>query len=145
MTEPEMPAVKFPDRDWGDEEPAPAPVPYVLVSSRAGRGDPTEVGARNASWRSLQRAAERAGWRVRVTYALAWTADRYYLNGKIAKPAHHTHSVALRMARDGVRAVAVWWRETLMPDIPRDAWKWQFGMYGPGTKSLNSTQFKAAL
>lgn len=140
-----MPDIQFPERDWGDEAPAPEVVPYVLVSSNDGHGDPAVVGARNAGWRAVRRAAEAAGWTVRTTYALAWIADRYYLNGKIAKAAHHVHSIALRMARDGQRAVAVWRRETVMPDVPVNEWSFDFGMVRGQLGSLKSTQFKAAL
>lgn len=138
--------VIFPERDWGDAEPAPEPVPYVLVSSHDGQGDPVAVSNRSAAWRSVRKAAELAGWTVATTYALAWTADRYYLNGKIAKSAHHVHSVALRMTRGAQRAVAVWWAETIMPDVPVKGWTFDMGrvrgVLGP---SLGLNGFREAL
>lgn len=141
----EVTEVQFPERDWGDDEPAPAPVPYVLVSSRDGRGDPTEVPNRNAAWRSVVKAATAAGWTASVTYALAWTADRFYLNGKVAKQAHHTHSIAVRLRRGAQWVVGVWWGETTMPDLPVKGWSFQFGMVRGQLRSLGATEFKAAL
>jgi hypothetical protein len=136
----------MPKRKWKEDEPEPAPIPYVLVSSREGRGDPGEVGNRSAAWRSVRRAAERAGWTVTVTYALAWSADRFYLNGNLAKAAHHVHSVALRVARGAVRGFGVWWVESPTPEVPAGGWSFDSGrMRGGPPATLNLTQFKGAL
>lgn len=118
--------ITFPTRKWGDEEPLPPVVPLVLVSSREGCGEPAGVSARSASWRAVQRKAEAAGWTVRLTYALAWLADQFYLNGNLAKAAHHVHSIALRMTRRDERAVAIWHGQSLMPEPPAKGWKFDF-------------------
>jgi hypothetical protein len=141
VTEP----IQFPERDWGDEETEPVPVPYVLVSSHDGQGDPVAVPARNAAWRSVARAATAAGWAVTTTYALAWSADRYYLNGHLAKAAHHVHSVAVRLSRGAERAVAVWRGETVMPELPLSGWSFQFGMIRGDLRKLGATAFKGAI
>jgi hypothetical protein len=136
----------MPKRKWKDDEPAPAPIPYVLVSSRDGRGDPPEAGNRSAAWRSITRGAEKLGWAVTVTYALAWIADRYFLNGNLAKAAHHVHSVALRVARGTARGVAVWCVESDTPDVPVAGWSYDFGRYRGGPPaSLKLEEFKAGL
>src|SRR5262245_54206126 len=101
--------------------------PYVLVSSRDGRGEPDGISARSASWRAVQRKAEAAGWTVRLTYALAWIADQFHRNGNLAKAAHHVHSIALRMARGAERAIAIWHGISLMPDPPDKGWKFDLG------------------
>lgn len=119
--------IVMPTRVWGDEELAPAVVPLVLVSSREGRGEPGGVSARSASWRAMTRKAEAAGWSVRLTYALAWIADQFYQNGKLAKAAHHVHSIALRMTRGHERACAVWHGASLMPDPPAKGWVFDLG------------------
>lgn len=143
MTEP--PVIEYPERVWGDEELAPALPPLVLVSSRDGRGDPVEVPNRNAAWRSMVSKATAGGWECRVTYALAWLADRFYGNGNIAKAAHHVHSVAVRMTRGAERAVAVWWRETTLPDLPLDEWAGKLYMFGHERRPLGAREFKARL
>lgn len=136
----------MPKRKWRDDEPAPPVVPYVIVSSRDGRGDPPEVAARSAAWRSVKRNAEKLGWTVTVTYALAWLGDRYFLNGNLAKAAHHVHSVALRLVRDGVRGVGVWFVESAAPEVPAAGWAFDFGRFRGGSAvSLNLTQFREAL
>lgn len=137
--------IEYPERDWGDGEVAPELPPLVLVSSRDGRGDPVEVPNRCAAWRSLVKKATGLGWTCRVTYALAWSADAHWMNGNVRKAAHHLHSIAVRMTRGAERAVAVWWRETALPDLPLDEWKFQFGMFGHEYRSLASTAFKGAL
>lgn len=135
----------WPERDWGDDEAAPELPPLVLVSSNDGRGDPVEVPGRNASWRSVVKLASKLGWTCRVTYALAWSADAYWMNGNVRKAAHHMHSIAVRMTRGAERACAVWSRQTLMPELPMDGWKFQFGMFRSEYRSLTSTEFKGAL
>jgi hypothetical protein len=87
----------------------------------------------------VARKAEAAGWTVRLTYALAWLADHFYLNGKLAKAAHHVHSIALRMSRGVERAVAIWHGESLMPDPPAGGWTFDLGWIAGrnvGKKSL---------
>lgn len=136
----------MPARKWKTDEVVPEPVPLVLVSSRDGRGDPPEAGNRSAAWRSVARSAERSGWTVTVTYALAWIADRYFLNGNLAKAAHHVHSVALRLARGTARGAAVWWVESDKPEVPAAGWSFDTGRYRGGPPgSLNLTEFKAGL
>lgn len=136
----------MPKRDWGDDEREPAPAPYVIVSSRQGRGDPAEVPNRSAAWRSVARRAVAAGWSVTITYALAWTADRYYLNGNLAKAAHHVHSVALRIARGAVRGFGVWQVESTLPEVPASGWSFDSGrITGGPPASLNLTGFREAL
>lgn len=136
----------MPARKWKTDEPEPPAVTFVIVDSRAGKGDPPDVGNRSAAWRSVKRAAEKAGWAVTVTYALAWTADRFYLNGNLAKAAHHVHSVALRLVRGAVRGVGVWVVESSTPDVPPAGWKFDMGRYRSGRPvSLNLTEFKAGL
>lgn len=136
----------MPKRTWGDEATAPEPVPYVIVCSRDGRGDPAEVLNKSAAWRSVRRKAEAAGWTAVITYALAWTADRYYLNGKLDKAAHHVHSVALRLVRGPVRAIGVWLVESAMPDVPASGWSFESGLTRGGPPgALNLTAFREAL
>lgn len=136
----------MPKRRWKDDEPAPTPVPYVIVSSRDGYGDPAQVDNRSAAWRSIARRAAAAGWTVTVTYALAWTADRFYLNGNLAKAAHHVHSVALRLARGAVRGYGSWWVESQSPEVPAAGWSFDAGRFvGGPPAALNLTQFREAL
>lgn len=130
VNEHEPPEIVIPPRDWGDDEDAAPVGALILVSSRDGRGDPVEVPARVAAWRGLSKRAEKAGWSVSVTYALAWWPDRHYLNGNLKKGAHHVHSVAIRLARGAERAFAVWSRETLPPDLPLDEWSFSVGFVG---------------
>jgi hypothetical protein len=115
--------ITYPVRTWGNEEPAPPVVPLVLVSSRDGRGEPAGVLARSASWRAMRARAEASDWTVGLTYALAWINDQHYLNGKLAKAAHHVHSIALRMTRGVERALAVWHGHSLMPEPPGKGWR----------------------
>lgn len=138
----------MPKRKWKDDEPAPATPPLILVSSHDGHGDPAGVSNRSAAWRSVKRAAERPelGWTVTVTYALAWLADRYFLNGNLAKGAHHVHSVALRLARGAQRGAAVWVAESATPEVPDKGWAFDSGRYRGGPPAgLNLTEFKEGL
>lgn len=143
MTEP--PEIVIPARDWGDDEAAPELPPLVLVSSRDGQGDPAGVNNRSAGWRSVVKTVTALGWTVRVTYALAWRADAYWLKGTLRKAAHHVHSVAVRMARGTERAVAIWSAETATPGVPASGWSFDFGMFSHDRKPLTTTQFKGAL
>ena len=136
----------MPERKWKTDEVTPEPVPFIIVSSRDGVGDPPGAGNRSAAWRSVRKAAERNGWTVTVTYALAWTADRYFLNGNLAKAAHHVHSVALRVVRGVARGAAVWCVESSTPEVPAAGWSFDMGRYRGGPPgSLNLTEFKAGL
>lgn len=136
----------MPPRKWKTAEPDPPAVTYVIVSSRDGRGDPPEVSNRSAAWRAVKRAAEKAGWTVTVTYALAWTADRFFLNGNLAKAAHHVHSIALRVARGAMRGYGSWWVESASPEVPAAGWSFDSGrLRGGPPASLNLTQFREAL
>lgn len=137
--------ITFPARDWGDTEQAPAPVPLVLVSSRDGRGDPVEVPGKSAAWRGVAKKATAAGWEARITYALAWTADRYYLNGNLAKAAHHTHSVAVRLTRRDAKAFGVWTRDTTLPDVPLAGWSWLHGFATGVAGKLGLEPFKGVV
>jgi hypothetical protein len=120
-----MTEIVIPPRDWGDDEPEPAVVPVVIVSSRDGRGDPGAglVDNRRAAWRGLAVRAAKAGWAVRVTYALAHVPDTHWGHGGLRKAAHYVHSVALRLARGAERALAIWRRETVDERVPPDEWK----------------------
>lgn len=123
------PEIVIPPRDWGDDEAAPVEA-TVIVSSRDGHGDPGAdlVGNRRAAWRGLARRAAGAGWAVRVTYALAHLPDQFYGNGNLQKAAHYVHTVAVRLARRGSRAAAVWRREYVAATIPPDEWSCDMAM-----------------
>lgn len=84
----------------------------VLVSSRdEGPADEAWVAERVANAARLAEAAREHGWTVRLTFARADIADRYYLKGTLAKPAHVLESVAVRLARGSVRGYAIWYCE----------------------------------
>jgi hypothetical protein len=144
MTEP--PEIEIPARDWGDdEEPAELP-PLVLVSSRDGRGDPGEpISNRSAAWRGLSKRAAKAGWTVTVTYALAWKAEVVFSTGRVKKGAHHVHTIALRLVRDGVRAWAIWRAESRMPDVPAAGWSFSVAALGRGVTGSKDAWIAAVL
>ena len=136
----------MPARKWTDDEPAPPAATYVIVNSRDGRGDPPEADNRSAAWRAVARRAQSLGWTVTITYALAWTADRYFLNGNLAKAAHHVHSVAVRVVRGAVRGVGVWLVDSATPDVPAGGWSFDSGIFRGGPSgSLKLSQFREAL
>lgn len=129
MTEP--PEIEIPPRDWGDDDDVPKVKPLVLVSSRDGQGDPGDVVSnRSAAWRGLSKRAGKAGWTVSVTYALAWKAEVVHSTGRVKKGAHHVHTVALRLIRDGVRAWAIWRAESIMPGVPGSGWSFSVAALG---------------
>lgn len=137
MSEPE---IVIPPRDWGDDEPAPAVIPTVIVSSRDGYGDPGAaiVANRRAPWRGLAVRAAKAGWTVRTTYALAHVPDTYYLNGNLRKHAHYVHTIALRLVKGAARAAAVWARETFDGVCPGDEWACDMAMMGRSVLGLRA-------
>lgn len=93
-------AASMPARKWGKEAPAPAPRPTGLVSSRDNAPVPHVAGAAR-----LAKAAEAAGWTVRLTYALA------DVPASARKARHLLHSVAVRLARGAQHGWAIWTRE----------------------------------
>lgn len=144
MTEP--PEIEIPPRDWGDDEPVAELPPLVLVSSRDGKGDPGPVVSnRSAAWRGLSKRAEKAGWTVSVTYALAWKADRVFGTGRVAKAAHHVHTVALRLVRGAERAWAIWRAESTMPDVPAAGWSFSVAALGRGVTGDKAAWVAAVL
>ena len=107
--------------------------PLILVSSRDGQGDPGAdvVSNRSAAWRGLGARAEKAGWTVTTTYALAWKQARVFSTGRVAKAAHLVHSIALRLVRGTERAFAIWTAESKTPTgIPGTGWS--FSVAGVG-------------
>lgn len=156
MTEPDevpdegvFPEIAYPERDWGDDEDVPDPVPLVLVSSREGRGDPVEVPNRGAAWRAVVKKATAGGWTCAVTYALAWTADVYgKTTGTVKTVARHTHSVAVRLQRGAERAYCVWYRivkDDPTAAVPVDKWSFEFGIFKSEMRTMGATEFKARL
>lgn len=137
MTEP--PEIVIPPRDWGDDDEAPSDPPTVIVSSREGHGDPgaAYVGARSAPWRGLAVKLGKLGWTVRTTYALAWVPDAHWQHAGLRKAGHYAHTIALRLSRAGVRAVAVWRRETVDQGMPGDKWSCDVAMIGRAPMGLN--------
>lgn len=115
--------------------------PLVLVSSRDGRDAPGVdlVSNRSAAWRGLAARAEKCGWTVTTTYALAWKQARMFSTGRVAKAAHLVHSVAIRLVRGAERAFAVWVAESKVDGIP--AAGWAFSVAGAGR---HATKDKAA-
>lgn len=118
MTAPTMPA-----RRWGDEPDETGGEVTVIVSSRDGV-TPPELPDRAASFAT---AAKRAGWAVRITYALAAVAERRHGNGNVAKLAHRVHSVAVRVARGAVRGFAIW---TRTEGLAADGWAFDLAIIG---------------
>ena len=144
MTDP--PEIVIPPRDWGDDDEAPEVKPYVIVSSRDGRGDPGEtISNRSAAWRGISKRAEKAGWTVTVTYALAWTADQVFSTGRVKKAAHHVHTVALRLVRGGVGAWAIWRAESIIPDVPAIGWSFSVAALGRGVTGDKNAWLTAVL
>lgn len=121
-----MTAVAMPARTWGKAEPAAPRLPTVLVSSRDGHEVPKVAAAVR-----LAKVAEAAGWTVRQTYALA------RVPATSRKDEHLLHSVAVRLARGGVRGWAVWHRE--------GDGAWRFACAQMARQSLGAKQLPAVL
>lgn len=80
--------------------------PTVLMSSRDGHLVPAVANAAR-----LAVHAERLGWTVRVTYALAQVPDHYHANGNLAKAGHRLATVAVRLRRGPSAGFAAWQKE----------------------------------
>lgn len=143
MTEP--PEIVIPPRDWGDDGAAPTPPPTIVCSSRDGHGDPGPewVPNRTAPWRGVAKRAGAAGWAVRITYALAWVPDAYWLHAGLRKAAHYVHTIAVRLSKGAERAVAVWRRETADVGMPGAGWSCDMAAVGP--RFIGLSEWKAAV